>query len=75
MTNNSMDTEQSNMLEEKPPEGVLTGGTVPRENEEDEINELYHKKKENLVNLLDKKAFGEKETQKIDKKIKKLEDD
>ena len=75
MTNNSMDTEQSNMLEDEPPEGVLTGDTVPRENEEDEINELYHKKKENLVNLLDKKAFGEKETQKIDKKIKKLEDD
>ena len=75
MSDSGMDTEQSNMLEDEPPEGVLTGDSVPRENEEQIIDELYHKKKENLVNLLDKKAFGEKETQKIDKKIKKLEDD
>lgn len=64
-----MDTEGSQMMEEEPPEGVLTGEDLPRENEEEEKNELYHKKKENLINLLDRKVFGEKETEKIENNI------
>lgn len=46
-----------------PPEGVLKGESVPRENEKDEINELIAKARERRIKSLEKQDRLKKEVE------------
>ncbi len=69
MSNEIFDFPKGHIDSQEPPEGVLAGEDVPRENEEDEYEKILEEMKERRARMLDKKAFGESFTEEKDKEV------